>query len=59
VGTLLLEFGMLSYLTNDTIFFDVADQALMQLWKLRSNLGLLGNTLDGSTLAWLNNNAVS
>eukprot|EP00298_Acanthocystis_sp_HF-20_P015765 c21257_g1_i1.p1 GENE.c21257_g1_i1~~c21257_g1_i1.p1 ORF type:complete len:1091 (+),score=416.38 c21257_g1_i1:263-3274(+) len=54
IGTLILEFGILSFLTDDYTFFDVADQAMNRLWVLKSNKGLFGNTLDGKTGRWTN-----
>lgn len=43
VGTLILEFGTLSRLTNETIFDKVARNALDEVWKSRSKKNLLGN----------------
>ena len=57
VGTLLLEFGLLSYLTGDDSYFHAADRALSQLYSLRSPLQLVGNTVDITTSRWLNHNA--
>lgn len=58
VGTLLLEFGALSYLTKDFSFFDAAFQSLKVLWSLKNEkTGLLGNTLDLITGRWKNSNA--
>ena len=57
VGTLLLEFGLLSYLTRDDSYFQAADKALSRLYSLRSPLQLVGNTVDISTSRWLNGNA--
>ncbi|RKP26156.1 glycoside hydrolase [Syncephalis pseudoplumigaleata] len=52
-GTLILEFGMLSRLTGDPQFEEAAHHALEGLWSRRSKLGLVGNTLDVVTGAWL------
>lgn len=57
VGTLLLEFGLLSHLSGNNKFFDAAHTALMKLWTMKSNIGLLGNTFDRDTAQWKNNNA--
>ena len=57
VGTLLLEFGLLSYLTRNDSYFQAADKALTRLYSLRSPLQLVGNTVDISTSRWLNGNA--
>lgn len=55
IGTLILEFGLLSYYTNDTIFYFLSHRAMLALWELRSPKNLLGNTLKEST--WINKNA--
>ena len=57
VGTLLLEFGLLSYLTRNDSYFHAADRALTRLYSLRSPLQLVGNTVDIATSRWLNGNA--
>ena len=54
VGTLLLEFGVLSRLTGESRFEEAALCALRLLWSKRSKLDLLGNTLDVSSGAWRN-----
>ncbi|GAB5362183.1 hypothetical protein AAMO2058_000776400 [Amorphochlora amoebiformis] len=57
IGTLIMEFGLLSYYTGDYVFYHVAKQALERLWKLKSQKDLFGNTLDGRTGIWTNHNA--
>ena len=57
VGTLLLEFALLSYLTSDDVYYHAADRALSALYSLRSPLQLVGNTVDIVTSRWLNGNA--
>lgn len=43
VSTLLLEFSLLSYLTNKTVFHDKAHDTLMRLWTMKSKkTGLFG-----------------
>jgi len=54
VGTLLLEFGVLSRLTGDPSFEHAALCALRLLWSKRSKFDLLGNTLDVRTGHWRN-----
>jgi len=51
-GTLLLEFGTLSKLTNNPIFYDKAKRALVETWKRRSPIGLVGSGLNVETGAW-------
>ena len=57
VGTLLMEFGLLSYLTRNESFFARADRALTALLAMRSPLGLYGNTLTVDKAQWTNHNA--
>ncbi|KAJ2716783.1 hypothetical protein H4R19_000430 [Coemansia spiralis] len=52
VGTLLLEFGALSRLTNETVFEDVARLALSDMWAARSKRNLFGNTYDLVQQTW-------
>ena len=48
-GSLLLEFGLLSRLTGDPQYEIAAHNALVKVWKLKSPLGLLGNSFDATT----------
>ncbi|CAG8493880.1 12712_t:CDS:10 [Ambispora gerdemannii] len=52
-GTLILEFGVLSRLTNDSRFENAARASLFGLWNRRSNLDLLGNVIDIQTGQWI------
>ncbi|EDW78253.1 uncharacterized protein Dwil_GK16271 [Drosophila willistoni] len=52
VGTFLIEFGTLSRLTGNSIYEDVALQAVYALWKYRSPIGLFGNHIDVQTGRW-------
>jgi mannosidase alpha-like ER degradation enhancer 1 len=55
---LLLEFGVLSHLTNDSVFYDVAERSLFELWRRRNHhTGLLGNALDARTGEWRDENS--
>ena len=45
-GTLLIEFGMLSVLTGDCKYQEVAANAFENIWKLRSRYNLFGTILD-------------
>ncbi|KAJ2790908.1 hypothetical protein H4R20_006935, partial [Coemansia guatemalensis] len=53
VGTLLLEFGTLSRLTNETIFENVARLALNEMWTARSKKNLFGNAYDLNMRKWM------
>ncbi|KAJ2774135.1 hypothetical protein IWQ56_000705, partial [Coemansia nantahalensis] len=52
VGTLLLEFGALSRLTNETIFEDVARLALGDMWAARSKRNLFGSSYNLEQHQW-------
>ena len=51
-GTLLLEFGTLSKLTSNPVFYDKAKRALVETYKRRSPLGLVGSGINVETGAW-------
>jgi len=53
-GTLLLEFGTLSKLTGDPIFYDKAKRALVETFKRRSSIGLVGEEINVETGEWTN-----
>ncbi|HEV2720078.1 MAG TPA: glycoside hydrolase family 47 protein [Thermoanaerobaculia bacterium] len=52
IGTLLLEFGTLSKLTHKPVYYDKAKNALVQLYKRRSKIGLVGEEIDVETGQW-------
>src|SRR6266850_1391171 len=52
IGTLLLEFGMLSKLTGKPIYYDKAKRALVELYNRRSSIGLVGSGINVETGAW-------
>jgi len=51
-GTLLLEFGTLSKLTGKPVFYEKAKRALVETFKRRSPLGLVGESMNVETGAW-------
>ena len=53
VGTLLLEFGTLSRLTGNPVYYDKAKKAMVALYERRSPLGLVGSVIDVETGKWL------
>ncbi|HZS27111.1 MAG TPA: glycoside hydrolase family 47 protein [Candidatus Angelobacter sp.] len=53
IGTLLLEFGTLSKLTNKPIYYDKAKRAVVELYSRRSSLGLVGSTINVETGKWI------
>lgn len=53
-GSLLLEFGLLSRLVNNSIFDSVARKAAKVLWLARAKgTGLVGNVIDVETGQWI------
>jgi mannosidase alpha-like ER degradation enhancer 2 len=53
-GTLLIEFGTLSKLTGKPIFYDRAKRALVETFRRRSSIGLVGEWINVETGAWTN-----
>jgi ER degradation enhancer, mannosidase alpha-like 2 len=53
IGTLLLEFGTLSKLTHKSVYYDKAKRALVELYKRRSKLGLVGSEINIETGQWV------
>lgn len=52
IGTLILEFGTLSKLTHKAVYFEKAKNALVQVYKRRSKIGLVGDEIDVETGQW-------
>lgn len=52
IGTLVLEFGTLSKLTHKPVYFEKAKNALVQLYKRRSKIGLVGEEIDVESGEW-------
>lgn len=51
-GTLLLEFGTLARLTHKQVFSDKAKRALVETYKRRSPIGLVGTWINVETGQW-------
>jgi mannosidase alpha-like ER degradation enhancer 2 len=56
-GTLLLEFGTVSKLTGNPVFYEKAKRALVETFKRRSPLGLVGEGINVETGAWTNSDS--
>jgi len=54
IGTLMLEFGALSKLTGNPIYYDTAKRAISVLFEQRSAIGLVGTTIDVTSSEWQN-----
>ena len=52
IGTALIEFGTLSKLTGNPIYYDKAKKALVELYNRRSKIGLVGTWINVETGEW-------
>lgn len=52
IGTLLIEYGMLARLTGKQEYYDKAKRALVELYKRRSSIGLVGSEIDVESGKW-------
>lgn len=57
IGTLMLEFGMLSKLTGNSVYYDKAKHAITEVYKRRSEIGLVGTQINVETGEWTNTNS--
>jgi mannosidase alpha-like ER degradation enhancer 2 len=53
-GTLLIEFGTLSKFTGKPVYYDKAKRALVETFKRRSKIGLVGEWINVETGEWVN-----
>lgn len=51
-GTLLIEFGTLARLTRKPVFYEKAKRALVEVYKRRSRIGLVGSRINVETGEW-------
>jgi mannosidase alpha-like ER degradation enhancer 2 len=52
IGTLMLEFGALSRITGDATYYDAAKRAIQAVFQRRSDIGLVGTTIDVERGEW-------
>ena len=52
-GSLVLEFTLLSRLTGDSRFEDLAKRAFWAVWSRRSDIGLIGAGIDAESGQWI------
>ena len=52
IGSLLLEYGTLARLTGKQEYYDKAKRAVVELYKRRSPIGLVGSEIDVETGKW-------
>lgn len=57
VGSLLIEFGMLTRLTGNPVYYDKAKRALVALYRRSSSVGLVGSGINVETGEWTNTTA--
>lgn len=53
-GSLVLEFSVLSRLTGDRKFEDLAKRAFWAVWRKRTKIGLIGAGIDAESGYWMN-----
>lgn len=53
IGTLLIEFGTLSKLSGNHLYYNKAKKAVVELFSRRSNIGLVGSAIDVETGKWV------
>ena len=56
-GSLLLEFGTLGKLTGKPVYYDKAKRALVETFKRRSRIGLVGAAINVETGQWTSTDA--
>ncbi|HEY0049591.1 MAG TPA: glycoside hydrolase family 47 protein [Pyrinomonadaceae bacterium] len=56
-GTLLVEFGTLSKLTGKPVYYEKAKKALVETYKRRSKINLVGQRINVETGEWTNTNS--
>ncbi|NNM04962.1 MAG: glycoside hydrolase family 47 protein [Gemmatimonadetes bacterium] len=54
IGTLMLEFGALSRFTGNPVYYEKAKAGVEALFTRRSEIGLVGTTIDVETGEWKN-----
>lgn len=57
-GSLVLEFTVLSRLTDDTRFEQIAKRAFWSVWNRRSEIGLIGAGVDAEQGNWIGGHSV-
>ncbi|HJH71003.1 MAG TPA: glycoside hydrolase family 47 protein [Bacteroidaceae bacterium] len=55
VGSMLLEYGMLSKLTGNPEYYDKCKRGIVALYNLRGKTGLVGSRVNCDTGEWLDN----
>jgi len=53
IGTYMIEYGALSKITGNDLYYEKAKRAAVALFERRSRIGLVGTLIDVKTGAWL------
>jgi mannosidase alpha-like ER degradation enhancer 2 len=53
IGTLMMEFGNLSKLTGNNLYYNTAKKAIMAVFNKRSSIGLVGEQIDVISGNWV------
>ncbi len=53
IGTCLVEFGMVSKITRNPVYYNKAKNAVVQLFNRRSKIGLVGTVINVQTGVWI------
>ena len=53
IGTLMMEFGKLSKLTGNNTYYNAAKKGMMEVYKRRSPIDLVGEQIDINTGKWV------
>jgi hypothetical protein len=56
-GTYTFEMGILSYYTKDPVYYQIAKHASKAVFERRSEIGLVGETINIETGEWINTNS--
>lgn len=54
IGTLMLEFGSLSKITGNQVYYDKAKNGFIECYNRRSKIGLVGTQINVETGEWIN-----
>ncbi|MEX1276088.1 MAG: glycoside hydrolase family 47 protein [Bacteroidota bacterium] len=57
IGTLLIEFGTLSKLTGNPVYYEKAKRALVEVFSRRSSIGLVGEQINVETGRWVDSSS--
>jgi len=57
IGSMLLEYGMLSKLTGNPIYYEKCKKGVVALYNLRGKTGLVGSNIDVENGVWTNKQA--